>query len=161
MKINNSLDWVESVVVILKKRIPSIHSADLVFVFFLSVAFVNVSLRPFSVTSCDLLHSNSWIFAVVSVLVKVWVGSAVWKSRVEETTGGTTESSLHSLSIVTELENPFCLRRKLGEMLEEDLLGELIQAVQTLLRCSRRNLEISDKKIKHFTFLPRSEASRF
>lgn len=133
-------DWVESVVVILKESIPAIHPANLVFVLFLPAAFVNVALGPLSVASCDLFDADSWVFAVVAILVKVWVGSAVWEGRVEEAARRSTESLLHSKGIVAELVDPFCLRRKLGKVLKQDFFGKLIQTIKTLLRCSWRNL---------------------
>jgi hypothetical protein len=136
------LDRVESVVVILKKKIPASHSADLIFVLFLPVAFVDVSFCPFSVTGRDLFNSDSRVFAVVAVLVKIWVGSAVRQGRVEEAAARSAESALHSSSVVAELVDPFFLRWKLGKVVKQDLFGKLVQAVQTLLRGSRWNLKL-------------------
>ena len=127
---------------ILKKKIPACHSADLIFVLFLPVTFVDVSFCPFSITGRDLFNSDSRVFAVVTVLVKVWVGSAVRQGRVEESTSRSTESFLHSSGVVAELDDPFFLRRKLGKMIKKDFFGELVQAVQTLLRGSRWNLNL-------------------
>ena len=84
LNLTNLLERVKSVVVILKKKIPACHSADLIFVLFLPVTFVDVSFCPFSITGRDLFNSDSRVFAVVAVLVKVWVGSAVRQGRVEE-----------------------------------------------------------------------------
>lgn len=46
---------------------PFFHSVDLEVVFSLSVAFINESLCPFSVASCDLFDSNEWVRFVISL----------------------------------------------------------------------------------------------
>ena len=127
---------------ILEKKIPACHSTNLIFVLFLPVAFVDVSFCPFSVTGRDLFNPDSRVFAVVAVLVKVWVGSAVRQGRVEEAAARSAESALHSSGVVAELVDPFFLRWKLGKVVEQDFFGKLVQAVQTLFGGSRWNLKL-------------------
>lgn len=143
---------------------PFLHALLLVLVLALSMALIDVSLAPLTVTSSDLFDAADWIGFVVShesfLIIEtaigfiaggiashagLEVGSQLWVwvwatvglvVGVEVATDVTIEGSAHSVSIVLEFVLPALEGSKIGNIVVEPLMRELDQPIQTLLGCS-------------------------
>jgi len=142
---------------------PLLHSRLLVLVLALSIALIDVSLAPLTVTSGDLFDSANRIPLVVShesffvietavgfiaggiashagchvgAQLWVWVWTTVGHVQgVEVAADVTVESSAHTVSIALELVLPALEGCNIGDVVVKPLVRELDQPVQTLLGC--------------------------
>lgn len=129
---------------------PFVHSVDLVFVFTLSVTFIDVALGPLSETSGDLLDADHWVSFVVShetvFIIEtavslitivgssvsgfqvwselgIWIGTTVGKVvGIEVAALFTLIGSEHSSGIVLELVLPAINRRQVWQVVGQPLM---------------------------------------